>query len=68
MEVDGTGWRWMHLEVGARFSNTHLKCRQMNEFYITIGVGLERGGGGGLQITNLRKNMGIKNTFEILLK
>lgn len=45
MEVDGTGWRWMHLEVGARFSNTHLKCRQMNEFYITIGVGLERGGG-----------------------
>ena len=39
----------------------------MNEFYITIGVGLE-GGGGVLQITNLRKNMGIKNTFEILLK
>ena len=38
----------------------------MNEFYITIGVGLERGG--VLQITNLRKNMGIKNTFEILLK
>ena len=40
----------------------------MNEFYITIGVGLESGGGGVLQITNLRKNMGIKNTFEILLK
>ena len=45
MEVDGTGWRWMQLEVGARFSNTHLKCRQMNEFYIRIGVGLKREGG-----------------------
>ena len=39
----------------------------MNDFYITMGGGWE-GGGGVLQITNLRKNMGIKNTFEILLK